>query len=641
MKQVLTITDFSGGMTVAGDKVGPKGSFIYGRSIDFRKKPNQFTILPATTQIGQGVIDDLIVDIVQVADGSRYALGSVGKFYKISTSNQITSLAGVGSLGNSAYGIVYRQDTDRIIITGTTTASSYFPISGSPVTPTLEPNKYAQSASTIAVVSGGTLTYTVPITTSESDADKITFQPDIEPLYSFSVKIIAPGTGDWTITMHDDANNVLGTKTVTNANLVATYLNEFVITTPVRMLVKPNARTYHFHVSSTVGDGTLATSKAGDCSMADYSYSASRFVTPNNGMHPAINFLQYTCFGNERYLSVWEPLETTPTNAEWQRHALTFQPGYEVCGLALYNEFLAIACEKRSTSGTQDYQEGRIFFWDGTSTTYNFSIDVPEGSPYGLYQYKNVLYWFAGNAWWAYTGGAPVKLKTFPNTDAEFSNTAAQTIIYPNMSTVRNGVLLMGFPSQTTSQSVEHGIYSWGAVDKNYANSFGYSYPMSTGSRTNNGSNNLRIGMVKNFGDSLYMSWRDDSNAPNTYGLDVVNNSSAPFATASYEALISDNGQAYKRKSIFDIFATFATLPAGATITLKYKIDRDTNWNILGTVSSGTFAKFSVVADDTAYYDIQIGIDIVATTTTPTIYSLGMLFDDNREETMILGVNSG
>lgn len=639
MKQVLNITDFSGGMTVSGDKVGPKGSFIYGRSLDFRKKPNQLTVLPATTQIGQGVIDDLVVDMLQVANGNRYALAAGGKVFKVSTTNQVSSLDGVGSVGGSGYSMVYRQDLDRVIITGTSTASSYFPISGFPGSPVLEPSKYAQSASTVAVLMGGSFAYTVPVTTSENAMDKITFQPDIEPLYSVSVKVITAGSGDWTVVVHDDANNLIGTSsTVTNANIKPNVLNEFTFATPIRMLVKPNARTYHFHVTSTVGDGTIFCGTANDCSTADYSISASRFVVPNNGLHPAINFLQYTCFGNERYLSVWEPLEETPTNGEWQRHALTFPPGYEVCGLALYNEMLAIACEKRSTSATQDYQDGRIFFWDGIATTYNYFVDVPEGSPYGLNSYKNVLYWFAGNAWWAYTGGAPVKLKTFPNTDTDFSGIAAQTIIYPNTSTVRNGILLMGFPSFTSSQTVEHGVYAWGAIDKNYINSFGYSYPMSTGSRTNTGSNNLRIGMVRNFGDSLYMSWRDDSNTPNAYGLDVVNSNSVPFATSSYESLIFDNGQVYKLKNATEMFSTFGSVPAGAGISLKYKIDRATSWNNFAAVASGTYAKWNI---GLSYYEIQLGIDITCASTTPAIYSLGLIFDDARQETMILGLNSG
>lgn len=635
MKQVLVVTRFDAGMTVYGDKQGPVGSFLNGRSIDFRKRPNQISVLPGTAQIGQGQIDDLIVDMIQVADGTRYALGDTGKFYKISTSNVVTQ---EGDIGSSGYSLVYRPDLDRIVICGATGASSYYPVSGSPTSPVLEHSKYGNSASTSAVRTGGSLTYTVPTSITESATAMLSFLPDIEPLVSVSLYVVTKGTGNWTLTLHDDANNVLGTKTIANASLTNNTLNEFTFSAPVRMLVKPNARTYHVHATSTVADGTVAVSTKDDFSTANLTITAARFVTPNNGLHPAIQFLQYICIGNERYLSAWEPLETNPTNSQWVRHQLTFPPGYEVCGLALYNEFLAIACEKRSTSSTKDFQDGRIFFWNGIDTTYNFFIDVPEGSPYSLHSYKNVLHWTAGNAWWGYSGGAPIKLKTFPNTDTEFSSIAASTVVYPNMSTVRNGILLMGFPSLTTSQTVEHGVYSWGAIDKNYPNSFGYSYVMSTGSRTNTGSNNLRLGMVKNFGDSLYISWQDDTNNPSHYGLDVVNSSSAPASTASYESLISDNGTPYKRKSAYQLFATFAgALPAGATVTLKYKLDRAATWTSLTAVSSGSWAMFDLGGKQ--YYDIQFGADITCGALTVTLASIGLVFDDGKAETIILGPN--
>lgn len=622
MKKIISQSRFSGG--ISGDaKEGIKNSFAYSQAIDFRKKPSQFSVLPGTAKTSSGVVTGLVEAMVQVSNGKRYALDASGNFYLISTAGVWSNIANVGTGGA---GLIYRQDVDRIIMTGTNNASSYYPVSNSP---SIEPDKYGRSRSEDpeALREGGTLTY-APITSiSESGTDKCSITPDIEPMYSIKIYVTAKGTGDWTVTVHDDANNNLGSSTITNANLTNTALNEFVFTTPIRMLVKPNARTLHFHVTSTVADGTMQVTTANDGSTADFEMWADRFVTPNNGLHPAEIFQQFCVFGNERYLSVWEPLSDDPTNLEWNRHRLTFPPGYEVCGLATTDEFLAIACERRSTDDSREFQDGKIFFWDGGATTYNYFIDVPEGAPYGICSYKNLVYYMAGGALWAIAGRKEtVKIRTFANTDSEFSGSADYTFVNPNMMTTRRGILLMGYPTKTSNQSLEHGVYSWGAIEKNYSNSFGYSYVISTGEKLNDGSNNLRIGMVKNFGDTLYISWRDGSD----YGVDIVDNSSEPATTGTWESLIFDNGLPYKEKLALSVKVNFKTLGSDITITPKYKIDRESSWQTGDAISSGDSAKLSI---NKRFKEIQFGIDATcAGSDTPEVISVGLEFDDLSEE---------
>jgi hypothetical protein len=60
--------------------------------------------------------------------------------------------------------------------------------------------------------------------------------------------------------------------------------------------------------------------------------------------------------------------------------------------------------------------------------------------------------------------------------------------------TVRNNILLGAFPSETNSTTIEHGVFSFGQRDKNYPESVGESYNMSTGSLLNG---TLRQGMIK------------------------------------------------------------------------------------------------------------------------------------------------
>ncbi len=186
----------------------------------------------------------------------------------------------------------------------------------------------------------GTKTTTLETTFIEQDKQKRYFQSDIEPLQKIQIFIVNKGTGDWTLTLHDGLNNVLGTSTIANANLINNAWNDFTFpdatNQQVRIYVKPNARTYHFHLTSTVANGTIASTDNNDLSTCNLQIWADRMIQTTNGMHPMARFLQYECFGNGNYLSIWEPLSDPPTNDEWQRHKLVFPQEYEVCGLAAF-----------------------------------------------------------------------------------------------------------------------------------------------------------------------------------------------------------------------------------------------------------------------------------------------------------------
>lgn len=616
MKRVAVFDRFDGGWST-DQKVGIENSFAYSKHIDFRKKPSQMTILPETTAEGDQVIVDLIQNIQMGPDGSLYALGEDGWFYRKLSGTWSSE----GKLDDGAFGMSIRSDLEKLFLASTTSVSEYSRLSDSP---TIQVNKYGTSRSTSsdALSEGGNRAYTLK--TFITEGDRQSFISDIEPLRSLRVKLKTAGTGDWTLTVHDPNDNVLAESTVTNSNLVADgNWQEFEFTDPASLLVKPSGITYHFHLTSTVADGMIFTDEDGVMEEADFELYADRLVTPNNGMHPMQNFIQYVCIGNGRYLSAWEPLSDEPSNSEWERHKLTFPAELEVCGLSTYNEYLAIACEHKASS-TTDPQDGYIFFWDGISTTYNYFIRIPEGSPYALHEYKNVLYFFAGGAWYALADGAPQKIRTMPNSDSEFSDATDQTIVYPHMATVRRGIHLLGFPSDTSNTSIEYGVYSYGAADKNFSDSFGYSYTVSSGASTNDTAD-FKIGTIHNFGDTLYIS--------STYNgepvLDVVDNSSDPFSTASWESALIDGEVPSKEKQALQIEVVFEELPSNATVGLKYRTSRTGAWSSTTTASSGTSLRLDL---NSRFKEFQIGLDLTAGTETPIITSLMFVFDDLSQE---------
>lgn len=622
-KQSISINSWIGGLS-GDDQEGQPKSFAYSKHLDFRKSPSRLTVLPKTTKDSGSTVTDLITQGIQLPSGKKVFIDLAGGVYTRSTSGTWAKLA--GSLGTTAYGMVYNPIHDTIYVPNQYNISTITGADG------VYGGTITNSANTFTAnqdQSGGTTanTYTTTGSVNEGATHKLSFTPAVDPLYSIKIYVTTKGTGDLLVTLHDAANNTLATKTVANASLTNGALNEFVFTTPVRLRASPNASTYHVHITHPSGTAsTIGTTTASDFSTANYSTWGSRLVNPVNGFHPVVEFLQYYIIGNGNYIAAWEPIsQSAPSNTEWNRHRLTFPLGYEVTSMATYSEYLAIACEKKSSSATNEFQDGKIFFWDGTSQGFNFIVDFPEGAPYSIYAKGNQLRWFGAGKLWGWAGDEPFPIQQIENTDSEFSAAATYTVNYPNMITSRNGILLGGYPSETSNTAVEHAVYSYGTRNRLYPESFGYSYTPSTGTILNTGSNNLRIGMVKNFADQLYISWREGS----TYGVDLVQNTSSPFASGEWQSLWFDNKRQDKRKLALKLIFTFDALPTGATITPKYRITDTTFTTGTAAVAGDTKVEMNIDVDFTT---IQLGFDFVATTTTPTITSMTFTFDDLAHE---------
>lgn len=639
---------FQGSSGIATDaKLGIKNAAAAITALDFRKSPSQLSVLPGLTREDNGIVKDLILDEVMVNDGTIYAFGNAGYFYRRAT----TGVWSMESQLVTGYGgMDYRRDADAIYLTSSKTVSLYAPVSS---VSAMLVNKYGPSASTYnnsitvglnvnAAQSSSLQTTTLKVATNplnETSTMVRYFQSDIEPLQRISVFVVSKGTGDWTLTLHDGLNNVLGTATVTSANLTNNTWADFIFASQIRIYPAPNARTYHIHVTSTVADGTVSSSTTNDLSTADLAVYADRLVQTNNKLHPMMRFQQFECIGNGNYLSVWEPISDTPTNTEWLRHKLTFPMEYEVCGLTQQNEFIVIACEK-TTTGTSTPQAGILFFWDGLSPTYNYDIVIPEGSPHGLHTYKNVAEYFAGGAWYGVTGptSIPVKLRTMPGTDIEYSGTNSPITVYPQAATVRRGVHLSAFPSVTTNTAINFGVYSWGAVDKNYPDALGYNYLVSTGTQNYSSSNNLQIGMVQSFGDILHVSWRDSLNG--NYGIDVLSNASIPAPTSNWTSEINDGGYMARTKQGLYMDCCYL-ITSGVTVTLKYKLDREANWHSSPAYTTTNLwnaeAGYAKLEIPLRYREVQIAIDVTCdstVTTAPILYERSLVYDGLEQEVL-------
>lgn len=643
-------SNYSYGGSSVDLKLAISNSFYKSKALDFRSVPSQMSVLPGPSQLSD-TLSDLITGIEQDLNGVRWGVGDKGRIYKIDTSDNI-SVEGVMSENGTA-GILYNQVTDQLYIPGQTKVSMYGQVTtGNTGQPAFRDGVFAESVSINngctqlydadtgnydgALRSVATDPFTLATTVQETPGEYCLFSPDIEPGYSISVFVISKGTGSITLTLHDSQNNQLASKTIANADLVNNSFNEFVFGKQVRVLVgggiASGAANYHFHLTSSTGDATVQVIPAsygnqatGDLFSVNMLWKAYRLVDTVNGWHPTALFNvatgtgngQALCIGNGQYLSTYNfSDDSSPSNNSWIRHQLVFKTGYEVCGLSTNNQYLVIAVERRSKTAGRTFQDGALYFWDGTTAQPNFVIDIPMGAPYGLYTFNNVTYFIVAGSLFAWSGGQTViKVRKLAYQNTDYLGTSDTTIVNPNMLAARYNLLMIGYPSSTTNQNIEYGVYSWGSVELTYPNSYGLSYGLSNGYTASAApSASLKIGCVYNFVDTMYIPWEyTDNNSVVHYGIDVLNNSSSAAPSGSWTSLIFDGGARFKQKYANRLKISFAALPAGAKVTPFYILDRGAT--VTGATVTGTGIETDALVDiNKRFHEVQYGFNFTCPT---------------------------
>lgn len=682
----INLNSFVGGESI-DFKNGVANSFLSSEALDYRSKASQMSVLPGATAVSgaSAVLVDLPVEMVQDPTGVRWILGDQGNLYKLSTSDVLTKVATITD--GSGYGMVYNQLSDFLYITGQQTVSMYGPLQG---TPALKDGIFGKSASnangvvnlyqttttnwdgsarnniqTLATTQGVTSTsqvttnvaantYTTTGSVSETSANLCAFSPDLEPFYSIAVYVKTKGTGDLVLTLHDGFNTALASITIANANITNNAYNEFVFAAPgirsfTGAIQSGLSAAYHFHVTHSGGTAsTLGTLTASELSTVDFILFNYRLVKTNNTWHPATLFTGngfMMCIGNGQYLSTYNfANDSNPSNYVWQRQRFPIDAGFEITSLSVNNQYLVIAAEKRSSSSTRNFQEGCLYFWDGQNATYNFKIQLPMGAPYSVYTFNNITYFICSGALYAWGGGQQViKVRPIAYQNTDYLNTTDTTIVNPNMMAPRFNILMMGYPSTTTNTNLKYGIYSWGSVELIYPNSFGYSYCLSHANEANPGyyytaSNNLQIGMVKNFVDTMYISSRKTVSGTTTYYLSRVNNSSQPAGVFSWNSLIYDGGVRYKQKEASRLKINFLPWPANSTLTAYYQLERGAKVTadpLSGTAFSPATGDTSLVIDiNKRFYEAAWGFTGTCSNpaSIPTITGITLEIDPLQSE---------
>lgn len=602
----LTINSFVGG--IATDKrVGIPNSFGFAQNLNIYADASSVTLNPRTVKVSGAVVTDLVLWGIDGSpyDTNRYFYGEEGNLYRETsggTWSLLRTVAGSNGQGLDVF-------ANYLYYAGDTTLGRYGLLSG---TPTFNDNFLADGITNLDQSGSGTgNTYAIPTSISETATNRQTFVPTRDPVASFKVWVVAKGTGDWTITLHDVNNNVLGTSTVANASLTNGALNTFTFATPARISI---GNSYHFHVTSTVADGTLRTGTANDLETSTYNELFGILISAD--FHPIEGILNGIVIGNDNYLAFWD-------QANYNPNQIQLEDGYQVRALTSVEQYIVAGAW---TGESEDSAENaKLYFWDGIAPTFNYSIPVTMGMVNALFSSKNRLIGCYGARGELYLNYQPFQLlRTLPNLlQGEIIT------IPPGAMGQFNNKTEIGFTYFSASVDIgaQKGVYEWGNKSDEYPEAFNFSYTISTGHTEGD---DLYVGMVKGLGQDLYIGWEDDV----TFGVDRVSNTNDPFPTGSFTSLIFDNNAPQKPKYADMLIIEFNPLVSGESIIPTYALDNDATNNVftLGDTVATVGATQAIFPIGKRFNSMAFGFNIATGTTFPVVTAVHLIFDSLDNE---------
>lgn len=430
-------------------------------------------------------------------------------------------------------------------------------------------------------------TYAVPTTINEVTSDQLPFTPSYDPQKSMDINVSARGTGNWTLTIHDQTNRTIASKTIANANMASSGYQEFIWDSPWRIVI---GKSYHAHITSSVNDGSIVSSslnvlQSGGNATGDF-HTYYQFLVTDTLFHPAIDWLNFMVIGNERYLAKWD-------GAYYSPNYIAFPYGTHVRCFGIWGIYLAIGVWQQASSGTPnvyDFPQGKIYFWDGISLTFNFSIDVPEGQVNSIFGMDSDLYYFAG-----YKGDLMHYAGSWANQSGSFNGTKIKRIpylglkdyveVYPQAMANYQNMLYMGLGANTNSTTLPQGVYSWGSLYPDYPQSLAFEHIISTG---NKGST-VKIGVVYPIQQKLLVSWKDGLG----YGVDVIDPTAGVYHTQGLiQTNTIDGGYLYQNDLALKVRADHLALNTGEGVQVGYALDREATYESTASITD-TLNKFT------------------------------------------------
>jgi len=116
----------------------------------------------------------------------------------------------------------------------------------------------------------------------------------------------------------------------------------------------------------------------------------------NDAPHPVIEWNSYMWIGNGRYLAKFDG--QTGDNGTIEREKLDLGQGWEITTTFPTRNFIGICAWKKQYGGNETYRaESKIFFYDGTSDTFAYSIPIADNKVLASFNDNGtILIWTRG-----------------------------------------------------------------------------------------------------------------------------------------------------------------------------------------------------------------------------------------------------
>jgi hypothetical protein len=647
--QRLKFRNFSGGLS-DDTKIGPANSASELQAADFRTSPALISFLRQPQQENDITLQSAIFDACNDDQGNIYFAADQYVYQRApSTKGSGAAYTEIIDTGDSIRDLFFRADLRALFLIGSHGISEYSPV-GVGFSPVLSADKYGDYDMVTVTATGGE--YPVPAVLTESEL--LSFECTGEPVQDIFVRCVTKAVGTWDLDweLHDAANTVLQTGTVASTDITAGEEIDFAMAERLAI-----GSTYHIHVFSATPGTTLQTDATNTFPVASIRVRARRLVdsdaTTGYG-HRTIAISNFHLICNERYVAKWEILSTADNSMDgYEPHRLTFPSNYRSIGFATYSEYTAIACaiDNRADTTETGTSLGTIFFWDNTSSTYNFALDVPFGAPNSLFAHDNALLFECKGIWYRWAGNEFTTVFQFPGTDSflkgddDDAPSADFILRAPRIGmAVLDGLVEIAFPYQTSNQLTEYAVYSFGHNKSSLPMSVGKDYLLSTGHTSVQFDNETPFTgytMLKKFGESLFICWQDLIGTDFTYGVDVLNRLSPYSRGLRWRSLWFDNDDPDIEKTPLALKVTFRPLPADTTVTPYILLDRDETPVYVNDVNgepikAGEGEMDVVIPLDAqnGFYEIMVGFDVVGAGVDQVYITSGTFkFDDNRNNT--------
>ena len=135
----------------------------------------------------------------------------------------------------------------------------------------------------------GSTDYSTTTAINEGATHRQTFTATKDPVKSIVIDIDVVGTGDFTVTLHNVANDTLGTSTIVNGSM-STGDVTFALASVGRT---PAGESFHFHVTTTVADGGVDTNVNNDLEGAEFTVNYAALLSATNSSNFAIALTSY------------------------------------------------------------------------------------------------------------------------------------------------------------------------------------------------------------------------------------------------------------------------------------------------------------------------------------------------------------